>query len=349
MNNNKIKLLLVGGYPPPFGGITVHLMRLYEYCISKNIDCAGLDISGNGIKRRNNDSRIYNILNYKYLRSLRIFNIIHLHVSSFSNAWIIYLIIKFFPKNKIIITIHSGSFQLNFKKFSQYKKNMISKILNKTFYIIAVNESQKKIIENYYNYNQERVCVIPAFINPQINDNLIKNIIRNSPFRKREKVLITSGYLFEYYGFEMIIEYLKSHQDISGIFVFYANCDVQYSERIKGIISKMDNAIYYENLNPHEFNSLLKKSSIYIRNTDRDGDCVAIREAAYWGLQIIASDAVNRPRGVELFSYNKSIEFKKSIDRVLSNPTIGLIEDREDYADQIIEIYKKVLNLENNK
>jgi hypothetical protein len=105
----------------------------------------------------------------------------------------------------------------------------------------------------------------------------------------------------------------------------------------------LDNTHFFTALSPKKFNWLLKNADVYIRNTDRDGDCVAIREAAYWGKKICASSVVTRPDGTELFSFNDKIEFKIAIQKVVNKPDSGKIEPGINYANNVYKLYKSLI------
>lgn len=55
-------------------------------------------------------------------------------------------------------------------------------------------------------------------------------------------------------------------------------------------------------------------------------DAVALREAAYFGEQIIASDCVVRPVGALLFETMNYVSLKNSLATALENPEMGLVD-----------------------
>ncbi|GAG82511.1 unnamed protein product, partial [marine sediment metagenome] len=63
-----------------------------------------------------------------------------------------------------------------------------------------------------------------------------------------------SGYLQDYYGYELIIDYLENHQNYFGFFAFYGIHDKEYKNRIINRIKNMDNAHFFTDLSPQQFN-----------------------------------------------------------------------------------------------
>ena len=42
---NDLRVALVGGYPPPYGGVSIHIQRLHTQCLKNKIRCTVYDIS----------------------------------------------------------------------------------------------------------------------------------------------------------------------------------------------------------------------------------------------------------------------------------------------------------------
>ena len=246
---------------------------------------------------------------------------------------------KLFLLKKIILTIHSGSFIKSYNKASFVKKRVIKKIFKNSHGIITVNDEQHRFLIRDLGVDTTKIKTIPAFIFPSSNDSEISEEAKNFLIQKDTKILISSGFLYEYYGFDIILDFLKKNENLKGIFVFYSQFDKDYRKKIIDKINNLKNVIYFENITPESFNWLLEHSNIYIRNTDRDGDSVAIREAIYWQKQILASDAVIRPEGVYLFKYNDVAEFTERLNELMTDPELGKADQQENFAEHIFKYY----------
>lgn len=340
--NRKKQLLLIGRYPPPYGGIAVHIQRLYRFCIKKKIVCKILD-TGSHINRDKANSDVVGIFNIIKLLKIKSDDpIVHIHVSAFGNILKIFLLIKLFSSQKKILTIHSGSFVKNISKVSRIKKYLLLSLLKKMDRIISVNKEQEMILISQFNINSKKIDIIPAFIFPSASNAEFSEGEKNQITDSNKFKLITSGYLYNFYGYDLILDYLDENKNLTGVFIFYGGYDYIYRKQIIQRIKQMENVIYYENLSPESFNWLLKNSTAYVRNTDRDGDCVAIREAAYWGIKVIASDSVNRPDGVKLFQHNSKKWFYKAMKDIIDIPNCGRILSSADNAEKIYKIYQKL-------
>ena len=337
MNNKNI--LLIGSYPPPYGGISVHIKRLFNYLIDRGDNCIILH-TGNRISRKIHNKRIISIFDLRKLYKIKKTNlIVHFHVSALRNIFTIYLLTMFFYRQKKIITIHSGSFSNNFNRKSKFIKYFLRSILFHFDNIIAVNKIQKQILHKDLLIELNKIFVIPAYIQPTATQKgLDKDQISLISNTKKVKI-VTSGYLQEFYGYEMVMDFLEDHRKYIGFFIFYGSPDEKYKEKIINRIEKIDNIHYFVDLTPEQFNWIQKNSDIYVRNTDRDGDCVAIREAGYWGKKVCASNSSIRPGGTALFTFNVREEFESAINNVLKEENAGIIESGNSNTQYIYELY----------
>lgn len=334
----KKNIVLIGKYPPPYGGITVHIQRLHKYLSDNNYNCyichTGLKTSEKNIK---NIISIFNIIGVIRLKKLN--PIIHFHISEFGNLLKIFGLTLFFISQIKIVTIHSGSFVKNFHNYSNLRKYIINLILRRFKKIISVNKDQKNILVQHFNISNEKIDIIPAFLTPSTSDVGIEKSKLLKIHNSKDIKIVTSGYIYDYYGFDMIADYFIKNNNILGIFAFYDKYDTVLKNKLLEKINPYENILYFFDLTPTQFNWIMKNSDIYIRNTDRDGDCVAIREAAYWGKKILATDVVDRPKGTELFSFNNMKDFEVKLNDVIKSELSGIINSSINYEKKIEEVY----------
>jgi glycosyltransferase involved in cell wall biosynthesis len=97
------------------------------------------------------------------------------------------------------------------------------------------------------------------------------------------------------------------------------------SARDKGVA---DNILF--NTVSGEFVPVLSHADLFVRPTNTDGDANSIREALYLGLPAIASDAVERPAGAKLFKSRDSDDFERIVRAELAGA------DKKDRAKPIL-------------
>src|SRR5439155_23305134 len=96
-----MKILLVGDWPPPHGGVAVHVKQLHGYLAERSIDVRVLDIGVNGEGRQ--PGRFLSELSRHAARGYAA----HLHTSgSNRKAWLVAAAVA--PVGASVITVHSG-------------------------------------------------------------------------------------------------------------------------------------------------------------------------------------------------------------------------------------------------
>ena len=352
----KRPVVLVGSYPPPYGGCSVHVQRLNKV-LSRFYDVRILDLYGNQLLTdasaiiRCGVKRPFNLLKAFY--SLRYLNplITHFHVSAMNNfVYVGKLFCYFLPKScRRMITIDSGSFVTNFASYGYLKRKIACSLLRSLDLIITVNQNQKELLVNI-GCHPDRVTVLPAFLPPLAVNTPVVSELLTEITKKGKRILITSGYGQNHYGYHHITEAIKILGDYANevhlVLCLYNTYDDQYLDMVERELKQLVDITICRELDPDEFSFLLSKCDVYIRATDRDGDAVAIREAGYFGKKVIASSVVPRPEGTILFELGDSYGLANGIRRALGDGECGLIAcGKESQVTQLINLYASVENL----
>lgn len=329
------KILLIGPYPPPIGGVSIHLERFLS-------------------RINNEDSYISSLLDLKRLKCygkiaggllscIRAFftaDIIHIHLQS-NIKLLIALTAKIFNK-KIVYTHHN----------SRIKNSKIFELLVKVCdHIILVNDRELNLDGDFLS--SDKISVIPAFLPPVEISPLpedLKNRISNY------KVIVSSNCSIkaefngkDLYGFDIIIEAFSN---------FINSLDDSVSDSILVLVDPTATSkdFIFECLEkwpvPHknyiivdyniDFYSLIKESSVIIRSARTDGDSLSVREALYAGCTMIASDSTWRPEGVITYSTESANELSILLQRCFNDEFEGVVE-KEDYFFKIIQVYDSFL------
>ena len=93
-----------------------------------------------------------------------------------------------------------------------------------------------------------------------------------------------------------------------------------------------------------EFYTILRKSDLFVRPTNKDGDAVSVREALYFKVPTVASNAVPRPYGSIIFESRDLNDFFQKVDNALKNKKDkGKIFQIDDNFSKINNIYNQLL------
>lgn len=329
----------------------MHVMRLSERLDERGFDWTVLDPYSNTESSGDSSSVVRmggNILKklYRSISYVRLINpdLIHLHVSAMRNFIFIAPLLYFlWPKRlKKVITVHSGSFVFALRSMGPIRNRIAKKIFTMTDRIIVVGSEQKQELVKK-GVSPKKIAVVPAFIPPLARETeRVATILEGGSARE---LLVTSGYGLPLYGYHHVLDAYKKEPISSRfrlIICLYNTYDEAYVSGLEAEARKFGDITIVRDLAVHEFAYLLKNASAYIRATDRDGDAVAIREADYYGLSVIASDVVVRPDFCSIFKLGDTNRLVDLIEG-LSEPG-SESQSVSDNLDKIANIYQDLID-----
>lgn len=345
------KVILIGPYPPPIGGNSVHIKRLKDELDRSNIDCAVLDIYGSS-----KAVHAEGVIRFRYSGFFTFISIIwylwknesqlvHIHVAALDKFIYLGAFMLFPIKSSTtkVLTIHSGGFVEKYTKFSSFKQWLTRKLVGSFDRIITVNQEQKGLLIGE-GINEKNITVIPAYLPPIVEPDESLDEVISALKTSGRKVIITSGYGWSLYGFDIIIKALLSSDlidKVSLLICTYSAYDEAYMLPIEEIANDHPCIHIVKELSAERFSYVLQKCDAYIRATDQDGDAVAIREANYFGLPVVASDVVKRPDYCILFNLNDLDGLKDAINNSISGGTeVGAVDsDNTGNYERLLEVY----------
>ncbi|MFH0780013.1 MAG: glycosyltransferase family 4 protein [Parcubacteria group bacterium] len=352
MNNDVNEVLIVGPLPPPCGGISTHIARLFDHLTNNGFICALL-----------NTSLLYNKMKIRFsaLDWWDIFhkivsfkgNIIHFHVSAMNNFYV-FLLLFILISNEVkkIITIHSGDFINHYLKTNVIKRLAIKMILRKCEHIIIVNVEQMEFLREKIKISPNRMTVQSAFLPPALGAEKVNEAIEATIAKLRgkvKKIALVSGIPTENYNFPFVLDIYRrlkqQNADLGLIFAFYGLADEEmFNCPVVQKATATEDVAVFNNLDQDRFIELLQSVDIYIRPTNYDGASIAVREAIYLKKQIIASDSVARPAGILIFKNRNAEDLQEKILNAINDDRLGVSTyNLINGGDTIINIYNNLL------
>lgn len=318
---SKRSIIMVGPFPPPIGGVSIHTSRLINKIKEKYI-VYKINTSGNIIYQ----GLLLLILLVKSRLSSSKYTL-HNHMFRLKINCIIILLCKIFGI-PYIQTIHSFRFE---KKMKSKDIRMIKFIINNSYKTIVVSKEIKKKLEQLDRGFVTKIEIIPAFIpyenNESFNESEYLETLQINDFLKSHSILLcanASKITFykneDLYGIDLCIELMRKikqlkNYNIGFIFMLPQVLNEEYFEKMKSQIKEFgieDDFIFINK--KVELVPLFRYLDIFIRPTNTDGDALSIRESLFSGIPCIASDVVERPLGTITFK-NRDIDdlFEKVI------------------------------------
>lgn len=310
------KILIIGLYPPPLGGVSVYIYRL-----SKSLDNSQVfDVSKNGFKKY--------IDLFTVLCSTK-FQAVNIH--SFSTTiFFVLMITRLFKNFDLIVTSHNPRL---FEKSSKFKALIYRVFFHCIDVLVVVN---KHILDDYKNRNlhiPKSIIIEHAFLPPPLDEE--DKILATYPesfydFIKSKTQIITANASrisfyknTDLYGLDICIELtakLKNVYPNLGFVFALANekVNTEYIDKMRLRIKELNlEENFYFLTGQKELWPIFKKASLMIRPTNTDGYSISIAEALYFGCPAIASDVCDRPTGTILFKNRNLDDLYDKTKRVL--------------------------------
>ncbi|EIA10236.1 glycosyltransferase [Flavobacterium frigoris] len=303
--------------PPPIGGVSIHVRRLMYSLKEEGISTEILDYS----KERNLISILKKIFRAK---------IIHIHLSKKAHRLFFVFFFRILFK-KVIVTYHGKYDYKNLFDVLSLKICNVSIVLNSFSF------------KNALNYKKQNVYQVGAFI-PPIEDEIMplsKEVLYQLEIFKKKYDLVfatnASSYVTDNLGNEIycgseLINFFSKNKNYGLIF---SDSSGTYFDFFRSKNINIPPNVYIIN-SSHDFINILRNSSAFIRATTMDGDSLSVKEALYYGLPVFATNVVDRPKGVIMFSDFEELE-KLFLDFVL---------DKQVY--EVKNSFKEILKIYDN-
>ncbi|MCA9872530.1 MAG: glycosyltransferase family 4 protein [Anaerolineales bacterium] len=300
------RVAIIGAFPPPIGGNSVHIARLFSLLEAQGYEVQVLDYIGKPLP--SDPASVTRLSGSVWFKSWQVLKfmwriprdtIVHFHVSALARfRWFAPVLLVASLGHKRVITIHSGSFVEGVR--TPWQKLYIRLILLQFDALIAVSEEIRDSLLSL-GIQFGRIYVIPAYIKQEAHPQFLPATFEAIP---QDKVkIVTSGYLTPLYHYESLVSSIR-HLDqdkFHFVFAFYNEYDEKYERELMDQLREYSNITIYRDLSPQEFLAVLASSHTYVRTASRDGDSVAVREALALGKNVYASDCVRRPSGCVVF------------------------------------------------
>jgi hypothetical protein len=360
---NKSQILIMGPYPSPIGGVSIHIQRFVDYLLKNNYTNFSIfDESKEGDKVIPESHRPYYFKKNKLLFLLKLFffnkyKMIHYHSGNWYVRFILIMIGKI-HQTKLIFTFHSLRDDIN--NFNLIKKALAKIVINNVDQIIAVGNNEKEKLINF-NCKKEKISVIPAFISPLIESNrgnhVTDDLMQFVELYDHVIIANASGIRFynnnDLYGIDMCVDLMidikhRLDKKVGLIFFLSQVEDEEYLNKLKRKISNgniSNDFLFVTEKRP--LHTILRYSSLLIRPTNSDGDAISVREAIFYKIPVIASDAVIRPDGTILFKNRDISDLIEKVILVIENykhyKEKSNNVNQMDYAYELFKIYSNTL------
>lgn len=316
-----MRVLLIGDYPPPHGGVAIHVQQLHRFLRERGVEAKVLDIGKGG--RPAPDVlpvRTPAKFGLRLAGFLSAGWTVHVHTSGDNpKAWVLAALAGVpGPRAPRFITLHSGLLP-EFLAGSVARRAMARAALAGYSRVIAVSEAVKEALVGC-GVPSEKILVQPAFCASQVRPGPVSSAVELARSR-RSPLLAMAHHPSPVYGRMQMFRALRMlANELPGVGLAVFGPGTRTPEFARDARETHVAPLLEDlgELNHDEALGLLSRCDVFIRPTTHDGDSVSVREALTLGVPCVASDVCARPEGTYLFRGGHPPDLAQRIQQALA-------------------------------
>ncbi|HVG18860.1 MAG TPA: glycosyltransferase family 4 protein [Blastocatellia bacterium] len=317
-----MRILQMGPYPPPHGGVQTNLVAIRKYLLDRGIPCAVVNTTRH---RKPEADEVYYpkspLQVVRLLARLR-YDIIHLHLGGTVPLRVLGLAMLccMMPRTRAVLTFHSGGYPESEEGRAARPRTLRGFVFRKFSRVIGVNQELIELF-NRFGVPPEKLRLIhPHAPSVQTPADALSPELRRF-FDSHEIVLTTVGLLEPEYDLSLQIEALgvvrERFPNAGLVIIGSGSLEEDLRKQIEGK-SYRDHVLLCGDV-PHAVTlKAIAESDLFLRTTLYDGDSVSVREALHLQVPVIATDNCMRPAGIRLIPASDIRALGEAIEQQLS-------------------------------
>jgi len=331
-----MKILLIGPYPPPHGGVSVHVSSIHMQLMAAGVPCRVLDTG------RDRPGLGFGIV---LLRHAWQGWTLHLHTNGHNlKSWLVALGCGLAGQfgGGCILTLHSGMAPGYLRAAQRWRRRLASLVCSLYTQVICVSDGIRNALLAL-GLPPHRTEIVPAWLKPErpgvsLDPSILAWMGRHYP------LLSTTLFFRPEYGFDLLataVARLRLRYPSVGCVVMGSGEQREQAEQRIHETGIEENVLILGDVNHDACLALMSVSDVFIRPTLEDGDSISVREALSLGVPVVASRIGTRPAGAILFEPG-------DVGEMLSKVELAMARKRDGEApltgcmDRLMEIYQQV-------
>lgn len=345
-----LKVLQLGPYPPPHGGVQSNLVAIRAFLRSKGIPCAVINITR--YRKQDKDDVYYPSNSIGLVQLLRRldYNLIHLHLGGTLNHRVLSLalVCALQGGSKSVLTFHSGGYPSTPRGRTTGPFSYAGFVLRRFDGLIGVNAEIMGFFQRLGVAPERMRLILPHAFLPELEAATELPPALESFFTAHSPLLISVSGLEPEYDIPLQIEALglvRQKLPDAGLAIFGSGslenevrsriASAGYAEHIQ-LCGDVQHAITLH---------AISRASVMLRTTLYDGDAISVREGLHLGTPVIATDNGMRPPGVKLIPKCNLQALVDAIEQNVLEPPRSRVAPRADDSNvrSVLDFYEELL------
>ena len=331
------KIVLLGPYPPPFGGVSIYISTLFEFLKNRGIHLwtyGEREVSGANVRYLRDKRRELVPLLLREGRGARIVDCTHFLVEYPSLLVPLWVILKRLLHFEWVKIVQDGSLPSRYKQFNVFRRALFRIAVGSVDEFIVLNEALERwlraeivvkrevsVIKNLFPISYgDRETQLPAELEVALE-----------LFRQRRKKVCSIGVFIPDYGFADVAEAverlrLETGEDVGLVLL---DGDFASDEEYRAeVLRDRDWLVVLKNVPHPQVFQILKRSDVFVRGFGLDSYGLSRVEAIWCGLPVVATRA-GEIRGMLLYDFGNVEELLAQLKRALSG---AQVEETREWA-----------------
>ena len=344
-----MRVVQLGPYPPPHGGVQTNLVAIREYLRSHGHTCDAINLTR--FRREDSDGVYYPTGAVALMRRLRSLpaDILHLHFGGDLTPRLLGLALfcTLLPARKTVLTFHSGGYPGSPAGRTAAPATLRGFVLRRLDGLIGVNPEIARLFARFGARTERIRTILPFAVEPP--DRTLPLPGRLGAFLGAHRpAMLTVGLLEPEYDLAMQIdvmgEILERYPGAGLLIVGAGSLEESLRARIAGK-PYGDHVLLYGDM-PHAVTlRATLECDLMLRTTLYDGDSVSVREALHVGTPVIATDNGMRPDGVHLIPPSDAGRLRDAVCDLLSGDRVRRAPDGDGQENirAVVRFYEELL------
>ncbi|MDQ3907216.1 MAG: glycosyltransferase family 4 protein [Acidobacteriota bacterium] len=345
-----MRVLLLGPYPPPWGGVQTNLVAIRRLLRERGHACHVINLTRH--RQRDADDVYFPHSAAQVFRLLlRLdYDIAHIHIGGNVSTRLLHLSLALssMPRSRSVLTLHSGGYPYSVHGRNARPASFRGFVFRRFDRIITVNAAQTDMFRRF-GVKEERIRLIaPHAVTDDwrgaaLPDAISRFIESHSP------ALVTVSGLRPEYDLPLQIDALgalRERHPRAGLLVVGTGEGEEEIRRHAAAKPYAEHVMLCGDVPNEVALRTVAASDVFLRTTHYDGDAISVREALHIGTPVVATDNGMRPAGVHLIPVGDRRALVESVEARLAEPRARRNGDRrvdDENIAAVIRLYEELL------